>query len=367
MAASNSADNTYTWKAGTSMATPQVAGLAALLYASGMTDVNAVRERIKATADPLPGTAGMGAGRINVYRALTGLDPNAPPVAQSVGQYAGVEGSPIQFDGSASFDPNGKGITSWTWSFGDGTTGSGATVSKTYADNGSYSVTLAVADPASLVGTKAITTLVSNVAPSASASLTRTSILSGESTTLQAAFSDPGANDAPWSWTVAWGNGSTGGSTSTQGATESTRRFCAPGSYAPILTVADKDGGAGQAATALAVGYNAMSVDMPGPINTKANGTLPVTLFPSAALDVAAIDLATVVVGDGIGTDAGVVVKNNGTFQAAIENGQLVVHVDRQQLAALGNLSPTTTQVVVRARLKDGCTEFRGAAAVVVK
>lgn len=70
---SNTADNLYSYKAGTSMATPQVVGLAALLVSQGVGNADAVLARIKATADDL-GTPGedpvFGAGRINVCRAL---------------------------------------------------------------------------------------------------------------------------------------------------------------------------------------------------------------------------------------------------------------------------------------------------------
>jgi thermitase len=73
LASTFTADNTYGWKAGTSMATPQAAGLAALLYATGMTNANSVLARMKETADDL-GPAGhdneFGNGRINACRAL---------------------------------------------------------------------------------------------------------------------------------------------------------------------------------------------------------------------------------------------------------------------------------------------------------
>ena len=70
---SNTADNLYSYKAGTSMATPQVVGLAALLVSQGVGNADAVLARIKATADDLgvPGEdQAFGAGRINVCRAL---------------------------------------------------------------------------------------------------------------------------------------------------------------------------------------------------------------------------------------------------------------------------------------------------------
>lgn len=48
------------------------------------------------------------------------------------------------FDASSSTDD--RGIAGYTWDFGDGTTGSGATVSHTYAAAGTYTVTLTVSD-----------------------------------------------------------------------------------------------------------------------------------------------------------------------------------------------------------------------------
>lgn len=75
LSADYSADNSYLWMAGTSMATPQVAGLAAILYARGMTSADSVLARMKNTADDL-GTPGFdnafGHGRINAYQAVTG-------------------------------------------------------------------------------------------------------------------------------------------------------------------------------------------------------------------------------------------------------------------------------------------------------
>lgn len=70
---------------------------------------------------------------------------NAPPVANANGPYSGTEGNAVAFDGSASNDPDGS-IISYSWDFGDGSTGIGATTTHTYSTAGTYNVTLTVLD-----------------------------------------------------------------------------------------------------------------------------------------------------------------------------------------------------------------------------
>lgn len=69
-------DGGYVFMYGTSMAAPQVAGLAALLHATGVRGASTIRNRMTSTADDL-GTSGrdrdFGYGRINVYRALNNI------------------------------------------------------------------------------------------------------------------------------------------------------------------------------------------------------------------------------------------------------------------------------------------------------
>lgn len=81
---------------------------------------------------------------------------NRDPVANAGGPYTGTIGVPINFNGSASSDPDGDVLT-FAWDFGDGNTGTGATPAHTYAAAGSYNVTLRVTDPGALFGDAATT------------------------------------------------------------------------------------------------------------------------------------------------------------------------------------------------------------------
>jgi Tol biopolymer transport system component/PKD repeat protein len=78
----------------------------------------------------------------SVIRSETVNVGNALPIASFTRTCTGLA---CAFDGSASSDPDGT-IVSYAWSFGDGTTGSGVTASRTYAAAGAYTVTLVVTD-----------------------------------------------------------------------------------------------------------------------------------------------------------------------------------------------------------------------------
>jgi PKD repeat protein len=67
---------------------------------------------------------------------------NQPPVASFVYTCNGLT---CDFNASSSSDPDGS-ISGYAWSFGDGSSGSGQTVSRTYATDGTYTVTLTVTD-----------------------------------------------------------------------------------------------------------------------------------------------------------------------------------------------------------------------------
>jgi PKD repeat protein len=70
---------------------------------------------------------------------------NEAPAADAGGAYSGVEGEAFGFDVSGSSDVDGS-IVYYRWYFGDGSSGTGISPSHTYANAGTYTVTLIVTD-----------------------------------------------------------------------------------------------------------------------------------------------------------------------------------------------------------------------------
>ncbi len=76
---------------------------------------------------------------------ITVSNVNRGPVANADGPYTAFAGTPLTLDGSGSSDPDGDALA-FSWVFGDGTTGTGAKPSHTYAAIGLYGIALTVFD-----------------------------------------------------------------------------------------------------------------------------------------------------------------------------------------------------------------------------
>ena len=82
---------------------------------------------------------------INCWRASGETDNQVPTAVMSATPATGNTPLTVAFSGTGSTDPDGT-ITSWSWSFGDGTTGGGATTSHVYSTAGTFTAALTVTD-----------------------------------------------------------------------------------------------------------------------------------------------------------------------------------------------------------------------------
>ncbi len=187
-----------------------------------------------------------------------------PPVASFTGATTGVEGSAVVFNGSASTDPDllvagfDEALT-YAWDFGDGTNASEIAPSKTFADNGTYTVVLTVTDKFGWPKSFARAIVISNVAPIASLiARTSTTVQVGQSVTFGASGTDVGTKDAPWTFTYDWADGTTyaGSVTALPAKTRPMLRaksWSTPGTYVVILSIRDKDGSIGSSSVTVTV------------------------------------------------------------------------------------------------------------------
>jgi serine protease len=157
----------YYFFQGTSMAAPHVSGVAALLISQGASN-GEVRTALESTAKDL-GTAGWddryGYGLIDAQAALDSLNitpvENVAPTASIGGPYSGVVGTPIQFYGSGSTDPDGT-VVSYYWDFGDENSSSAINPTHAYGSVGNYEVYLTITDDDLATDTASATVTITN-------------------------------------------------------------------------------------------------------------------------------------------------------------------------------------------------------------
>lgn len=156
---------TYVNYSGTSMATPHVAGVVALIQSVSATPKTPaqVEALLKSTARAFPSTpsqaigAGIADAKAAVDAAGGGGGTNVAPTANFTSSASGLT---VSFT-DTSTDSDGS-IASRSWSFGDGTTSTTANPSKTYSAAGTYTVTLTVTDDDGATNTKTASVTVSS-------------------------------------------------------------------------------------------------------------------------------------------------------------------------------------------------------------
>jgi len=105
-------------------------------------------------------TDNQGASSISGRFVTVTTTSNKTPIPNLGGPYSPVAGTPIQFNGSASSDPDGT-ITQYQWNFADGTA-TGPTPNHTFVDRGSHLVTLTVTDNGGATASKSLNVNVAN-------------------------------------------------------------------------------------------------------------------------------------------------------------------------------------------------------------
>nr|WP_211216447.1 PQQ-dependent sugar dehydrogenase [Actinoplanes globisporus] len=108
---------------------------------------------------------GTGANDQALYRIeYIGGGNRAPIAVATANRTSGPNPLTVAFSSAGSSDPEGGALT-YLWTFGDGTTSTAASPTKTYTSNGNFVATLRVTDPTGLSGTASIPITVGNTAP----------------------------------------------------------------------------------------------------------------------------------------------------------------------------------------------------------
>jgi PKD repeat protein len=181
----------------------------------------------------------LSAAEVTAHRTA-GIGGNALPTASFTSTVTDLK---AVVNGSASVDPDGK-INSYAWTFGDGSTASGVTATRTYAKAGTYPVQLTVTDNEG--GKRSVLKQVTVTPPNAPPRADFTSNGSG----LQVDFDGLGSADSDGTISsYAWDFGD--GLTDSGAAASHT--YAAGGSYDVKLTVTDDDGARTSVVKAVAV------------------------------------------------------------------------------------------------------------------
>jgi len=174
-------------------------------------------------------------------------------VAEAGGPYGGGEGEAIAFDGGASLDRDG-GPLAFAWDLdGDGEydDGSAATASRSFVDEGSFTIRLRVTDDEGEVDFDEAAVLVANIAPTVVAPGLIAST-EGDLVGLTGfRVLDPGVDDLIV--TVDWGEGAVESITLAAGVPQGEHTYAEDGDYLVEVCAADSDGGEGCASTTVSV------------------------------------------------------------------------------------------------------------------
>ncbi len=247
-----------------------------------------------------------------VSTSQTMVIANVAPVIGSISATSPLaEGETATFTGTAT-DVAGDTLT-YTWDYGDGTTGTGDSSTHAYADNGSYTVTLTVTDDSGATDVSTTTLTVSNADPVIGSGSWPTTGAEDIAVDFVGVATDAGTTDT-LTYTWNWGDGTT-----STGATAS-HTWAEDGAYTVTLTVTDDDGGS-------TTTTQEMVISNVAPVITSITATTPLIEGDTGAFAGMATDVATDTItytweyGDGAtgtGAETTHIYTDDGTFTVTL-------------------------------------------------
>ncbi|WP_428938143.1 PKD domain-containing protein [Fontivita pretiosa] len=178
-------------------------------------------------------------------------------------------------------DPGSDTIARWVINWGDGTVqtinGSPASVTHTFADDGTFTITATATDEDGTYSANTKGLSVTNVAPTLTISGNDT-LAEGSNYTLRLTRSDPGA-DTIARWVIDWGDGTIQTINGSPGSVK--HLYADDGTYTISATASDEDGTYSANSKTLTVNNVAPTLTISGPNTTAEGSTYTLTLTRS--------------------------------------------------------------------------------------
>ncbi len=190
----------------------------------------------------------------------------------------------VNFDGTTSYDPDGT-IVGYSWDFGDGSTGSGATPTHSYSIAGTYFAKLNVTDNSGSTNASTQTVTITDRPPTIALTQSATTATSGQAIVITISASDPDGTIA--TTTVNWGDGTTdtiSGPPTTDSHIYSLGAGSSSATYTITVTVHDNSG------STMSVTSSPIAVQ---PIQSSSNVSFPLYYFGILAALIAALLIGT--------------------------------------------------------------------------
>ncbi len=204
-------------------------------FGDGQTATGATANHAYSVAGVYPVTLTVTGTDMRISRLTQVVTVDRPPSALFTSSPSlAVPGATVSFNATGSSDPNpGGSIVTYSWSFGDGSIGAGATLTHAFATPGLYTVALSITDDHGQTSSATNTVIVDQ--PSASFTLSANPVAPGVPVGFNATGSaDPIGAIVSYAWN--FGDGTTGSGTT------SSHAFAAPGNYPVTLIVTNTFG-----------------------------------------------------------------------------------------------------------------------------